>query len=236
VAAGGDPSASLWQRLLLSLPRLKREGEKRPLGERLREALLKPVDPETAGPRKPELAPPDEAVAADMRSADDAERFIGLFAAPVAGALAIVISSILVSHNPAARLADGQPNPKHVNPAVYHTLELVLIGVALAMLASAWYRKRTLLAMCMALYGIGVFNLHYWGFGIPYVLGGAWLLVRAYRLSRDDGDTGQRARRPGRSGGTSGDGRPGASKRYTPPKPPTRRPGRPTPEGEQRAG
>jgi len=236
VAAGGDPSASLWQRLLLSLPRLKHEGEKRPLGERLREALLKPVDPETAGPRKPEHAPPAEEVAADMRSADDAERFIGLFAAPVAGALAIVISSILVSHNPAARLANGQPNPKHINPAVYHTLELVLIGVALAMLASAWYRKRTLLAMCMALYGIGVFNLHYWGFGIPYVLGGAWLLVRAYRLSRDGGDTGQKARRSGRSGGTSGDGRPGASKRYTPPKPPTRRPGRPTPEGEQRAG
>ena len=64
--------------------------------------------------------------------------------------------------------------------------------------------------MVMALYGLAVFNLHYWGFGVPFILAGAWLLVRAYRLQRDL-QRGQRAtdRRPapGRDGaGPSTDG------------------------------
>ena len=53
------------------------------------------------------------------------------------------------------------------------------------MLAFAWFRKRLYLGMVIALYGLAVFNLHYWGFGIPFVMAGAWLLVRAYRLQRD---------------------------------------------------
>ena len=28
------------------------------------------------------------------------------------------------------------------------------------------------------------FNLHYWGFGVPYIMIGSWYLVRAYRLSQ----------------------------------------------------
>jgi hypothetical protein len=244
-SAGGDasaaqPKASPWHRLLLALPRLRRGEEppqaKRPLGERLRDAMLKPVDPETAGPRKPE--PPRSAaeIEAEARSADDTERLIGLFAAPVAAALAIVISSVLVSDDPKALFANGQPNPKHVDPAVYHTLELVLLALALGMLGSAWFRKRTLLAITMALYGLGVFNLHYWGFGIPYILGAAWLLVRSYRLTREVREAEEGGGRPGTRRRTHGGPRPGANKRYTPPRPPTRRPGRPKPEGEQRAG
>ena len=37
----------------------------------------------------------------------------------------------------------------------------------------------------MALYGLSIFNLHYWGFGLPFIMVGAWYLVRAYRLSRE---------------------------------------------------
>ena len=50
------------------------------------------------------------------------------------------------------------------------------------MLAMAWWRKRLFLGIVMALYGLTLFNLHWWGFGIPYILAGAWYLVRAYRL------------------------------------------------------
>ena len=51
------------------------------------------------------------------------------------------------------------------------------------MLGAAWFRKRILIGIAMALYGLSIFNLHYWGFGFPFILGGAWYLVRAYRLS-----------------------------------------------------
>ena len=36
----------------------------------------------------------------------------------------------------------------------------------------------------MALYGLSIFNLHFWGFGVPYLLFGSWYLVRAYRLEQ----------------------------------------------------
>ncbi len=67
----------------------------------------------------------------------------------------------------------------------------------------------------MALYGLSLFNLHYWGFGIPFIIGGSWYLVRSYRLSEklklakaDAGPDGPR--------GPAG-ARPRPSKRYTPP-------------------
>ena len=65
-----------------------------------------------------------------------------------------------------------------------------------------------------ALYGLAIFNLHWWGFGVPFVLVGAWYLVRAYRAQRDLKEaTGGRTER-----GTGGSGTaPMASKRYTPP-------------------
>ena len=53
------------------------------------------------------------------------------------------------------------------------------------MLVSAMLRKRVFLGIVTALYGLAIFNLHYWGFGVPFILVSAWLLVRAYRLQRD---------------------------------------------------
>ena len=175
-----------------------------------------------------------------VRSADDKERLVGLLLAPVAAAIGILVINSLISNDPAALLKNGRPNRLHVSPGLYHELELVLLALALAMLVTAMLRKRLYLGIVMALYGLAVFNLHYWGFGIPYILAGAWLLVRSYRLGRDlkeaTGDT------PGGSGsrgrGASGNGRPSPNKRYTPPTPPKRSPPQkpPKPENEQRAG
>jgi len=61
----------------------------------------------------------------------------------------------------------------------------------------------------MALYGLTVFNLHYWGFGVPFILFASWYLVRAYRLQRELKEATATA------GGGAGGPRP--SKRYTPP-------------------
>ena len=83
------------------------------------------------------------------------------------------------------------------------------------------------------MFGLAIFNLHYWGFGVPFLLVGAWYLVRAYRLQRDlkeamadpsggrAGQAGERVSVPAR-----------ASKRYTPPTAPRR----PTPPKEKDKG
>ena len=86
------------------------------------------------------------------------------------------------------------------------------MALALVMLVTAWFRKRTFLGIAMALYGLSIFNLHYWGFGLPFIMGGAWYLVRAYRLSEKlkfakagEGSgpvTGPRARAPSRPSAT----------------------------------
>src|SRR5665213_2930437 len=55
---------------------------------------------------------------------------------------------------------------------------------AVIMLGSAWFRKRLFLGIACALYGLSVFNLHYWGFGVPFLLIGSWYLVRAYRFQQ----------------------------------------------------
>ncbi len=139
----------------------------------------------------------------------------------------------------AEHLKNGTLNPKYVNPSIYHELTLVLLVLAVLMLGLAYYRKRLFLGIVMALYGLGIFNLHYWGFGIPYILAGAWLLVRSYRLQRDlkeatgEGPGSQRGQARGR--GPTDKGRPGPNKRYTPPtSPPKRTP--PKSGDEKKAG
>ena len=101
--------------------------------------------------------------------------------------------------------------------SVDSSLFLVLFGLALVTLACAWFRKRLLLGIVLALFGLSVFNLHYWEFGVPFLLIGSWYLVRTYRIQQklklargDDGPA-----RPGGGGGTTPRARP--SKRYTPP-------------------
>ena len=60
----------------------------------------------------------------------------------------------------------------------------MLLGLAVLMLATAWFRKRLYLGIAMALYGLSIFNLHYWGFGVPVHPGRRLVLVRAYRLQQ----------------------------------------------------
>jgi hypothetical protein len=143
--------------------------------------------------------------------ADDKERAIGFIAAPVAAALSFLIIGTLLHNDPAI------DTKNYVSPSLYHTLQFVLLGLSVLILGSALWRKRMFIGITMALYGLAVFNLHYWGFGVPYLLAGAWYLVRAYRLQQElkrvegSGVTSRSAARP-----TSG-ARPRPNKRYTPP-------------------
>lgn len=195
--------------------------------------FLKPA-PVPEGPA-PEPAPPRsvEELEEAVRIADDKERLIGLLAAPFAAGIGMLVVSALISHDPATRLKSGRLNPLHVSVSLYHDLLLVLVGLAVLMLAFAWFRKRLYLGMVTALYGLAIFNLHYWGFGVPYILVAAWLLVRAYRLQRDlkaaKGIT-PRWSAASSSPATGTGGRPTASRRYTPPAPKRKRPGVAKPE------
>ena len=154
---------------------------KPPIAARVRGALVKPGSPE---PIATDPAPSVMAIEAEARSATDKERLVGLLAAPWAALIGILISSELVRHDPAALLSSGAANPAHVNVSFYHEVLVAMLALAVAMLASAWFRKRLFLGVTMALYGLTVFNLHYWGFAVPYLLCAGWLLVRGYRLQR----------------------------------------------------
>lgn len=155
------------------------------------------------------------------RFANDKERLIGLLAAPFAAAIGLLVYGALVANDPAADLKEGLVNSKHVAHvalSLYADLLGVLLVLSVAMLATAWFRKRLFLGCAMALYGLAVFNLHYWGFGVPYVLFGAWLIVRAYRAQRDLREATAEATGAGASrGGAALAMAPSPSKRYTPP-------------------
>ena len=190
--------------------------------DRLSSLVLKPPGPAQRerngdGPRSV------EELERSARSADDKERLVGLLAAPFAAAIALLLYGALSANDPPAYLKDGLANSKHVSLSLYADLLGVLLILALAMLATAWLRKRLLLGCAMALYGLAVFNLRYWGFGVPYVLFGAWLIVRAYRAQRDLREaTGTGAAPGGGRDRGAGVGPPRAvtparSKRYTPP-------------------
>ena len=159
---------------------------------------------------------------------------MGLLLAPVSAVIGIPVINDLIAHDPPTG------TKQHVNVSLYHELALVLLGLSVLMLVTAWFRKRTYLGIVMALYGLAIFNLKYWGFGIPFVLIAAWLLMRSFRLQRElreaTGDTPSRpgAQRRGR-GASPGMPRPQSNKRYTPPtSPPKRSP--PKPENQQKAG
>ena len=94
------------------------------------------------------------------------------------------------------------------------------------MLATAWFRKRLYLGIAMALYGLSVFNLHFWGFGVPFILVGAWYLVRAYRLQQKLKLARAEAPSPGRSGASAP---PPATSGTRPRTPPPRPPPKPKP-------
>ena len=169
--------------------------------ERLKYAMVKPdTDPDDEGPAPDRSV---EEIEADVRYANDKERAIGLIAAPVAALVGLIISSASITY----------ARNHHQSVTVYDELTYVLLGLSVLILATAWWRKRLFLGITLAMYGLAVFNLHYWGFGVPFLMVGAWYLVRAYRiqqeLKRATGAVPPRAR----TNGT----RARSNKRYTPP-------------------
>ena len=191
------------------------------MGERLRGAVLKPVDADADAPTPPSADDMSvEELEQAIKFADDKERLVGLLAAPFAAIIGLVIHSDLIARDHVVRLQDGRTGYQ-VNPAYYHDVLLVLLVLSVLMVATAWFRKRLFLGIVLVLYSVTVFNLrHYFGFAIPYALAAAWLLVRSFRLQRalraaTAGSSGP-ARMPDRGRGGSS-ARPGSSKRYTPP-------------------
>ncbi len=193
------------------------------LFQRLRSAIVKPVDSDEVTSSAAAGEPVSlEELESSVKSAVDKERLLGLLAAPFAAAIGILVITALIDHDPAAHLKNGQLNKLHVSLSLYQGLAAVLVVMSVLMLVTALLRKRLYLGIAMALYGLAIFNLHYWGFGVPFIMGGAWLLVRAYRLQRNLHEaTGATASRS--SAASTSYSPPPTTKRYTPPRPARKR-------------
>jgi hypothetical protein len=209
-AEGSEPpTLSTWQRF-------RRNPDHESLSARLKDAMLRPaVAAENAPDSRPKAPEPTtvEELQAAVSKADDKERMVGLLLAPIAGLIAIIVTSHLISSDPKATYANGAVNLNHVNPSLYLEVGGSAFVLAMLMLAMAWWRKRLFLGIVMGLYGLSIFNLHFWGFGVPYLLAAGWSLVRHYRVT-------QKLKLAREGSGGSSLGRPSSSrpnKRYTPP-------------------
>jgi hypothetical protein len=178
--------------------------------ERLKYSLVRPDDePSDTAPAGDRSA---EEVRAVIRRADDKERAVGLIAAPVSAAISFIVITALIDRNSVV-------GARHFTPAsTYRELLLVLLALGVLMLVTALMRKRLFLAISMALYGVALFQLGWLGFAVPFVLAGAWYLVRSYRLQQELRRAEPEDVRPARTRSGAGAGvRPRPSKRYTPP-------------------
>jgi hypothetical protein len=186
---GGDaPRMSIWQRLKYSMVR---------------------PDDDPKEVVEQEIRPVDE-IEADIARSNDKERAIGLVAAPLAALIGLIISSASINY---AKTHDQ-------SVSVYDKLTYVLLGLAVLILITSWLRKRLFQGITLALYGLAIFQLHYtyFGFAAPFLLAGAWYLVRAYRLQQElkrAEAAGPDAPRP--KGSQAAAPRPRRNKRYTPP-------------------
>ena len=181
--------------------------------ERLKYAMVRPDDSDERPAADERSA---EELQTSIRWADDRERAVGLIAAPVSALISFIVIGADVNRNSSATTA-----PKNFVPAsTYHWVLLVFLALSVIMLVSAWWRKRMLLAISLALYGVGLFQLGWLGFAVPFVLAGAWYLVRAFRLQQAFKKAEAEEVSPKRSSARTGNGaRPKArpSRRYTPP-------------------
>jgi hypothetical protein len=173
------------------------------------------VEPDTDGGRE---APVDERSADELqealRRADDRERAVGLIAAPVAAVISFGIITALVDrdHTPGAKVV--------ASVSTLHELLLVLLGLSVLMLVTALWRKRLFLGIVLAIYGVSLFQLGWLGFAVPFVLAGAWYIVRQFRMQSalrraTEADAGPSSRRTAAK--PANGARPRPSKRYTPP-------------------
>ncbi len=178
------------------------------LWERIKYSMVRPDD----DPKEQEVEEirPVEEIEADIARSNDKERAIGLVAAPVAALIGLIISSASINY----------AKTHNQSVSVYDKLTYVLLGLALLVLITSLLRKRLFQGITLALYGLAIFQLHYtyFGFAAPFLLAGAWYLVRAYRLQQElkrAEAAGPDAPRPKRS--TAAPPRPRRNKRYTPP-------------------
>ncbi len=159
-------------------------GQRKPrLIDRFRDRVLRPIDPEDSPKGAYELSGRELEI--EQKRLNEKERAIGLLAGPVATLIAFAVVHEVVTHDPAQYLSNGAANSAYVNPSIYYELFVILLILSFGMSAMAMWRKRIPLGIATALYGLAIFNMHYWGFGVPFVLVGAWYLVRAYRLNRN---------------------------------------------------
>jgi hypothetical protein len=191
--------------------------------ERLRYTMVKPDDSGKVKDQEPQLS--REELEATIARADDKERNIGLIAAPLGALVTLFVSADLIHH----AQQTGQ------STSVYQTLTFVLLAMAVLMLVTSWLRKRLFIGIVMALFGLGIFNLHYWGFGVPFLMAGSWYLVRAWRLNsklkRAGGGSGRTYGPPNskvapRGLPSAGGKLPRPNKRYTPATSKVKRPSR----------
>jgi hypothetical protein len=177
--------------------------------ERLKYSMVRPDD-DPKEKKALETRPVDE-VEAEISRSNDKERMIGLIAAPVAAIVGLIISSASVNYARSHNQSVG----------VYEKLTYVLLGLAILILLTSWLRKRLFQGITLALFGLAIFQLHYTyvGFAAPFLLAGAWYLVRAYRLQQElkrAQAAGPGAPRPKASPNAAAP-RPRRNKRYTPP-------------------
>lgn len=180
------------------------------LVDRLRAAALKPADPAAMARSRGAYELSGEELEIENKRANDKERAIGLIAGPLATLVAFLVIHQLVVNDPSSTLSNGAVNKLHVSMSTYQDLFLVLIVLSFGITAMALWRKRLYLGIVSALYGLAIFNLHYWGFGVPFVMVGAWYLVRTYRLHRNLKESTSTAT-------SSVTSRPVTNRRYTPP-------------------
>lgn len=136
------------------------------------------------------------------------ERLAVLVAAPVAALVDFVVVGVLAARDRTAGLSVGV--------ARYEELEVVLLVLTVGILASGLWRRRLPAGAALGLQGLALFDLHFWGFALPFVAAGAWMVARAYRSRAagpdpqisEDRPTGRSAQLP--SGTVS------ANKRFTP--------------------
>ncbi len=179
------------------------------LWQRVKYSMVEPDDdPVTRKEAQP--VRPVEEIQEDLRRSNDKERTIGLVAAPVAAIVGIAISTASINY--------ARTHNQSVH--VYDELTYVLLGLAALILVASLLRKRLFQGITVALFGLAVFQLHYTyvGFAAPFILVGAWYMVRAYRLQqelkRSEADVGGVRRN---SASPSRGARPRPNKRYTPP-------------------
>jgi hypothetical protein len=214
------PKLNAGQRLLLRIPRVKRSSEpKTPISDWARRNFMKPEDPDRK-PKAEEIPDGVEELEDLVKYANNKERAWGLLAAPIGAAISFAVAHVLVENDPAHYLKDGLVNSHYVNPSTYDDVFLVTLVLAMGILVSSLLRKRLFIGIFAAMFGLAIFNMHYWGFGIPFILMGAWYLVRTFRLQRAlreaTGEVSRYAARENAAKASRTTPTPSPSKRYTP--------------------